>query len=68
MYKYELHAHTAECDLAARVGARDMVRLYKEAGYDGIVITDHYFQTFFDWFGEELKESIENAGVELITV
>ena len=57
MYKYELHAHTAECDLAARVGARDMVRLYKEAGYDGIVITDHYFQTFFDWFGEELKDA-----------
>ena len=55
MYKYELHAHTSECDLAARLSARDLVRLYKEKGYDGMVITDHYFKTFFDWFENELS-------------
>ena len=55
MYKYELHAHTSECDLAARLGGGDLVRLYKEAGYDGIVITDHYFELFFLWFREELE-------------
>lgn len=54
MYKYELHAHTAECDLAARLSARELVRLYKNAGYDGIVITDHYFELFFRWFRDEL--------------
>lgn len=55
MYKYELHAHTAECDLAAHLGARELVRLYKEAGYDGMVITDHYFDLFYNpWFSEEL--------------
>lgn len=35
MYKYELHAHTSECDRDAHLGAREPVRLYKEAGYDG---------------------------------
>ena len=55
MYKYELHAHTSECDLAARLSARDLVRLYKDKGYDGMVITDHYFKTFFEWFEDELS-------------
>ena len=55
MYRYDLHIHTAECDLAAHVPAAEIVRMYKEAGYDGIVITDHYFSIFFDWFAEELS-------------
>ena len=55
MYRYDLHIHTAECDLAAHVPAAEIVRMYKDAGYDGIVITDHYFSIFFDWFGEELS-------------
>ena len=41
IYKYELHAHTHECDRGAVLGARELVQLYKDAGYDGIVITDH---------------------------
>jgi len=55
MYKYELHAHTFECDRHAFLSARELVHLYKEAGYDGIVITDHYIERFFTrWFPEEL--------------
>jgi len=55
MYKYELHAHTSECDKVAKVSGAEMVKLYLDAGYSGIVITDHYFSTFFDWFGDELS-------------
>lgn len=56
MYKYELHAHTSECNLCAHLSGRELVRLYKDAGYDGMVITDHYFRLFYaDWFSEELK-------------
>lgn len=54
MNKYELHSHTAECDRVARLGGKELVRLYREAGYSGIAITDHYFSLFYDWFGEEL--------------
>lgn len=56
IYKYELHAHTSECDPYAMVSAAQLVRRYQEAGYDGIVITDHYMDLFFhSWFPEELK-------------
>jgi predicted metal-dependent phosphoesterase TrpH len=47
MYKIDTHVHTCEVSTCAQVGARDVVRLYKEAGYDGIVITDHYYEGFF---------------------
>lgn len=38
----EMHLHTSESSNCGRVSAADAVRLYKEAGYDGIVVTDHY--------------------------
>ena len=55
MYRYDLHIHTAECDKVAAVGGAEIVRLYKNAGYDGLVITDHYFSLFFDWFQDEIS-------------
>lgn len=56
MYKYELHAHTSECDRDAHLSARELVRLYKNAGYDGMVITDHYIERFYTlWFPEEVQ-------------
>ena len=55
MYKYELHAHTSECDRDAHLSARELVHLYKNAGYDGMVITDHYIERFYTlWFPEEV--------------
>lgn len=56
MYKYELHAHTSECDRDALLSARELVHLYKDAGYDGMVITDHYIERFYTlWFPEDVK-------------
>lgn len=56
MYKYELHAHTSECDRDAYLSARELVHLYKDAGYDGMVITDHYIERFYTlWFPDEVK-------------
>ena len=43
MYKYETHLHTAEGSACATTSAVDMVKAHKEAGYDGIFITDHFF-------------------------
>lgn len=54
MPKYEMHIHTAECDLVAQVSGKEMVHLYQDAGYDGMVVTDHYFNIFYDWFAEEV--------------
>ena len=64
MFRYELHAHTAECDLAAHAGGAALVRRYYEAGYDGMVITDHYFSIFYQWFCEELRGMDHRAIME----
>lgn len=55
MFKYEMHAHTSDCDVVAADSGGEIVKKYKEAGYSGVVITDHYFSTFFDWFKNELS-------------
>jgi predicted metal-dependent phosphoesterase TrpH len=57
MNKYELHAHTAQCDKCARMGGAELVQLYAEAGYNGMVITDHYFSTFYHWFRDDISET-----------
>jgi hypothetical protein len=41
-YKYELHCHTGCVSDCGRVEPEEIVRLYKEKGYSGIVVTDHY--------------------------
>lgn len=41
-YKYELHCHTKEVSLCGRVPVKEIIEMYKEKGYSGIVITDHY--------------------------
>ena len=50
-YRYDLHVHTKETSGCGRVPARRVVDLYREIGYDGIVITDHYLQDFFSGLG-----------------
>lgn len=48
-YKYELHCHTGTVSRCASIEPEKAVELYKENGYDGMVITDHYScQTFLD--------------------
>ena len=47
-FKYEIHLHTQETSSCAKVSAKEIPHLYKEAGYDAIVITDHYSPGFFE--------------------
>lgn len=42
-YKYELHSHTSEVSGCAEVSAAGSYRLHEAAGYDGIVVTDHFY-------------------------
>ncbi len=43
LYLYETHLHTSEASACSiRTGA-EHVRVYKEAGYSGIIVTDHFF-------------------------
>lgn len=59
MMKFEMHAHTSEGSSCAKVPAVEVVRAYAHAGFDGIVITNHYGEAIVDgrdygddvWYG-----------------
>lgn len=42
MFQIELHFHTAEASHCGKVPAEEGVRMYRDAGYSGIVVTDHF--------------------------
>ncbi|NLK29203.1 MAG: histidinol-phosphatase [Clostridiales bacterium] len=42
-YRYETHLHTKEASACAMVDGKEQARRYKEAGYEGIIVTDHFF-------------------------
>ena len=46
--KFDTHIHTAETSSCASIDAESIVKLYHKSGFDGIVITDHYFKEYFD--------------------
>lgn len=42
-YKYETHLHTSEASKCALASGAEQVRSYYDAGYSGIIVTDHFF-------------------------
>lgn len=42
-YKYETHMHTSEGSACGKFTGAEMARAFKEAGYTGIFVTDHFF-------------------------
>lgn len=46
-FRYDTHVHTEETSDCGKVKGREVARLYKKAGYQGVVITDHYCAEFF---------------------
>lgn len=45
---YDCHVHTSETSFCGKIAGAEMVELYYQANYTGIVITDHYFDQFFE--------------------
>lgn len=43
MYLYELHCHTKETSKCASSSGKEYIKFFKEQGYSGIFITDHFF-------------------------
>jgi predicted metal-dependent phosphoesterase TrpH len=43
-YLYETHLHTCLTSRCASARGRDYVKYYLDAGYSGIVVTDHFFR------------------------
>ena len=42
MYKYETHCHTSPVSKCGKATVADSVQFYKQYGYDGIFITNHF--------------------------
>ncbi|MCD8328750.1 MAG: PHP domain-containing protein [Ruminococcus sp.] len=72
MFKYETHLHTTEASACASASGAEQARHYKELGYDGIIVTDHFFNgntaitTFLSWEDRVNKfcKGYENAKAE----
>lgn len=47
-YKIELHAHSDETSRCGSIKAEEVVKKYYKAGYNALVMTDHYYARFFD--------------------
>jgi len=52
LYKYDTHVHTSETSPCGNISAAELVHLYKDASYHGVVITDHYYKSYFDSLGD----------------
>lgn len=42
MYRYETHLHTSPVSKCAKFSVRENLEFYKELGYDGVFITNHF--------------------------
>lgn len=45
-YLWETHLHTAESSGCGRASAKDMIKAYHQAGYQGVIITDHFLNGY----------------------
>jgi len=63
MFKTETHLHTAESSCCGDVPASELVRLYKDAGYSTIFVTDHYTHEWFaphEGNAKEFEEKVDH--------
>lgn len=42
-FKYELHSHTSETSRCSKITGEELALKYKELGYTGIFVSDHFF-------------------------
>ncbi len=54
MFKTEAHLHTYPVSSCAKLTPTQQVRLFKEAGYDTIIVSDHFSPHHFKKLGEDL--------------
>ena len=48
MYKYETHLHTYPVSKCASASVRDSLEFYKDKGYDGVFITNHFLDGYIN--------------------
>lgn len=59
-HKFDMHVHTRETSKCGKLSGKDVAWCYRMAGYQGIMITDHYHKEYFDSLGQmNPREKIE---------
>ena len=56
--KIEMHIHTSEGSFCGKVSVYDVVRMHSEAGYDAMVLTNHFNRNTVPKTGLSDKEAI----------
>lgn len=62
MYLIETHLHTKYGSGCGKLDEKTLIRGYKEAGYQGIVVTDHYNRDTFSMLGVDLNGPGDKLG------
>lgn len=57
--KFEMHMHTSEVSPCSKRSAFEGIKDYKEAGYDGVVITDHFNDYVLESFNGSDRERVK---------
>lgn len=63
-YRIDPHVHTAEVSVCGKVSAAEMVRLYHQAGYQGFIVTDHYYSGFAEQHADGAWTAVVDAFLE----
>ena len=48
MFITETHLHTSEVSFCGAIRSNEMIKIYKDAGYSTVCITDHFMSRFFE--------------------
>jgi histidinol phosphatase-like PHP family hydrolase len=79
-YLYETHLHTSQASACANSRGRDYISVYRDLGYTGIIVTDHFIhgnsalddrQPWRDWVSafcrgyEEARDEGEKQGLDV---
>ena len=61
MYKIETHLHTAHSSSCGRLDAATLTEAYRAAGYAGIIVTDHFNRTTFEYLNVDLTDRTDKV-------
>ena len=61
MYKIETHLHTTHSSKCGWLDAATLTEAYRAAGYDGIIVTDHFNRTTFEYLKVDLTSDTDKV-------
>lgn len=70
--RFDMHCHTKEGSIDGRVSVEDYIRILKEKGYQGMLVTDHNSYNGYRFWKKELKDQEKDfvvlKGIEYDTI